>query len=294
MGVISGDQLTGSVAGAQATADDGKRVRVLAVMPVRPDGSLIDPAGGGGGNGTTNGLTDAQLRASPVPVAGPLTDAQLRATAVSVTFSNALPAGTNAIGTVTAVGNVAAGATDSGNPLKTGGVYNTTLPTYTAGQRGETQLDARGGTYVVLKSASGVSFADINPAQSDGVAPTSSLAARSFNVVFNGTTWDRQRGDVAGTWVNQRPTAGTDLSGTATTTSGVFNIPADAARHPGDIQGQNVSAVNIGVNEFGGTAAIGSPGTYTVPPGGSFSISTNRLVNFVSASGSAAVTITKL
>lgn len=53
------------------------------VAVVNPDGSPI-AAGGGGGGETSNGLTDAQLRASPVPVSGPLTDAQLRAAAVPV------------------------------------------------------------------------------------------------------------------------------------------------------------------------------------------------------------------
>lgn len=51
------------------------------VAVVNPDGS---PIAAGGGGGTSNGLTDAQLRASPVPVSGPLTDAQLRAAAVPV------------------------------------------------------------------------------------------------------------------------------------------------------------------------------------------------------------------
>lgn len=45
-------------------------------------------------------------------------------------------------GNVTATGNVASGATDSGNPVKIGGVYNTTLPTLTNGQRGDLQVDA--------------------------------------------------------------------------------------------------------------------------------------------------------
>lgn len=40
-------------------------------------------------------------------------------------------------------GNVAAGATDSGNPLKVGGKYNSTLPTLTDGQRGDSQLTSR-------------------------------------------------------------------------------------------------------------------------------------------------------
>lgn len=45
--------------------------------------------------------------------------------------------------TVTAAGNVASGATDSGNPVKVAGVYNTVLPTLTNGQRGDMQLDSR-------------------------------------------------------------------------------------------------------------------------------------------------------
>lgn len=52
------------------------------------DGSvtLIGSDSGGGGGGQTDGLTDAQLRASPVPVTGGgLTDDQLRASPVPVT-----------------------------------------------------------------------------------------------------------------------------------------------------------------------------------------------------------------
>lgn len=55
----------------------------------------------------TVGLTDTELRASPVPVSGPLTDTQLRATPVPVSgtvavsaIAGALPAGTNNIGDV--------------------------------------------------------------------------------------------------------------------------------------------------------------------------------------------------
>lgn len=42
------------------------------------------------------------------------------------------------------VGNIAAGVTDSGNGVKASGVYNSTLPTYTTGQRADLQLDANG------------------------------------------------------------------------------------------------------------------------------------------------------
>lgn len=56
------------------------------------DTSLLEwikeaPASGGG----LGGLTDAQLRASPVPVSGPLTDIQLRALAVPVSISGTIP-----------------------------------------------------------------------------------------------------------------------------------------------------------------------------------------------------------
>lgn len=45
---------------------------------------------------------------------------------------------------VTATGNVAAAATDSGNPVKVGAKYNASAPTYTDGQRGDLQINASG------------------------------------------------------------------------------------------------------------------------------------------------------
>ncbi len=45
-------------------------------------------------------------------------------------------------------GNVASAATDSGNPEKVGGVFNTTQPTVTTGQRVDAQSTARGGLIV--------------------------------------------------------------------------------------------------------------------------------------------------
>lgn len=42
------------------------------------------------------------------------------------------------------VGNVASETTDNGNPVKTGGVFNSTLPTVTTGQRIDSQYDQNG------------------------------------------------------------------------------------------------------------------------------------------------------
>lgn len=51
-----------------------------------------------------------------------------------------------------AVGNIAAGVADSGNPVKVGGKYNTTSPTLTTGQRGDLQLDILGNLKAIQKN----------------------------------------------------------------------------------------------------------------------------------------------
>ncbi len=84
--------------------------------------------------------------------------------------------------------------------------------------------------------------------------------------------------------------AGTDRSGTANTTASTL-APANTARRGLEIQ--NVGANNIGVNEIGGTAAIGSPGTYTLAAGASMRIRTNRAISVIAATGATAYTATE-
>lgn len=85
-------------------------------------------------------------------------------------------------------------------------------------------------------------------------------------------------------------TAGTDRSGTANTT-GTQLAAANTARRGLNIQ--NVGANNLGVNEFGGAAAIGSAGTYTIAPGGSLNVRTNRQINVIAATGATPYTATE-
>lgn len=47
-------------------------------------------------------------------------------------------------------GTVASGSADTGNPVKIGGKYNTTLPTFADAQRGDLQIDGRGRVIVTL------------------------------------------------------------------------------------------------------------------------------------------------
>lgn len=77
-------------------------------------------------------------------------------------ITNALPSGSNVIGhvicdsgsttvvtgTVTIVGDAASGAANAGNPVKVGGVFNTTQPTVTTAQAVDAQYTARGAAIV--------------------------------------------------------------------------------------------------------------------------------------------------
>lgn len=73
------------------------------------------------------------------------------ATALSLSDGDGVAPATDSAGRlIVGGGGVASGATDSGNPVKVGGVYNSTPPTFTNGQRGDFQIDASGNQLVSL------------------------------------------------------------------------------------------------------------------------------------------------
>jgi hypothetical protein len=97
-------------------------------------------------------------------------------------------------GTQTVHGTVASGAPDSGNPLKIGGKYNSTAPTYADGQRTELQSDTKGSIKTNLRSPNGTTDASINTLAADAVATSmGGLSTQAFEYRYNGATWDRQR-----------------------------------------------------------------------------------------------------
>lgn len=123
-----------------------------------------------------------------------------------------------------AVGNVASGASDSGNPVKVGGKYNSTKPTLTNGQRGDLQVEINGAlaaslygkvtnagdTAVLLTTAGrqiptqGVATALIDGGSNTLAIPydtadTARQGNTSYDYTFNATTWDRKRGVTANT-----------------------------------------------------------------------------------------------
>lgn len=120
-----------------------------------------------------------------------------------------------------AQGNVASAASDSGNPVKVGGRYNTTLPTLTDGQRGDMQIGTRGSLAVTLFTQNSAAALQ---ASSPGDAASNSqtgLLTNGYDQVFNGTTWDRQRGDVNGIVV--QPALSTTFWNYAAASGGILN-----------------------------------------------------------------------
>lgn len=103
-------------------------------------------------------------------------------------------------GTWTVSGNVASGASDSGNPVKAGAVYNSTLPTLTTGQRGDLQMSARGILSVQVmdgNTAGTPSAVQLGANNTDGAsAPSGFPIGRTLASTYNGSTWDRVRGNI--------------------------------------------------------------------------------------------------
>lgn len=148
--------------------------------------------------------------------------------------SVAVVAGTVSAGTInvgTVSGNVASGASDSGNPVKVGGINNTTQPTLTDGQRGDVQLDTRGNIKAVLYGNNTSTPITNVASNADGIAVTSTgafLGVRNNNMVYNsaGTTWERMRGDTGGIFVKgtvqHDPQPGTPILSAGTTSAGTI------------------------------------------------------------------------
>lgn len=116
------------------------------------------------------------------------------------------------------VGNVASGATDAGNPVKVGGEYLATTPTFANGQRTDLQTSANGSVYVDFGRAG-----NNRSPTADGLSVATGINTYSQTVYFNGTTWDRARGDANGSWVGGNVASGANDAGNPVKVGGVFN-----------------------------------------------------------------------
>lgn len=82
--------------------------------------------------------------------------------------------------------------------------------------------------------------------------------------------------------IQQTLTAGTDKSG-AVTLGGTAQTLAAAYLWRKFLRGQNTSSGDLWVNESGGTAAVAGAGSFKVPPGAFFEVSTNRAISVIGA-----------
>ena len=136
--------------------------------------------------------------------------------------------------TLPVAGSVASAATDSGNPVKVGAKYNSTLPTFTDGQRGDIQIGSRGSINVQLKVADGSGSISSTSTPADGASnSTTALNTSTYQMGYNGTTWDRMRGDTSGLLVQHFALTGSRwsyaaASGGITTTTTAVTIAAAA------------------------------------------------------------------
>lgn len=105
---------------------------------------------------------------------------------------------TRPIGPVSAVGNVASGATDSGAPVKVGGIVDTANPLATIGATGTRQdVKVTGVGSVAATLVGGTGYA-VSVGNTVGDANSTSsivLGVVANALMFNGTSWDRMRGD---------------------------------------------------------------------------------------------------
>ncbi len=138
------------------------------------------------------------------------------------------------------------GATVASNPIGVGGVVNpASLPSLTAGQRGDFMLDVyrnlrvqpslflTGGIDAFPNASMGWSLGANGSGSGDRVLfPIASM-------VFNGTSWDRQRGDTSGTYVVEVPSAAA-AAGVTTVASAAVSGGQVIKASAGNLYGFNV------------------------------------------------------
>jgi len=155
----------GSVTTSSPTYATGqmKALSLTTAGALRVDGSAVtQPISGTvtSNQGTANSLanawsmkiTDATNGPAAVKAASTAAAATDPALVVAVSPNNSVAVTQATASNLNAqvVGNVASGSADSGNGVKVSGVYNTTVPALTNGQRGDIQVDSRGAQIVTL------------------------------------------------------------------------------------------------------------------------------------------------
>jgi hypothetical protein len=95
-------------------------------------------------------------------------------------------------GAITATGPAADDAAASGNPVPVGGIYNTTLPTYSNLDRTQLQMGSRGSLHAELWQSDGANPLNTSQSNADDLATTTvTLGTKALLYVYDGTNFDR-------------------------------------------------------------------------------------------------------
>lgn len=161
---------------------------------------------------------------------------------VNVTLNSGV--GTSTIWSVS-TGNAPSGSADFGNPVKIGGIYNSTPPTLSDGQRGDVQLDSL--SRVVIRALS---------------SGTDSVSAAQSGTWTTGRTWTLLNttdsvnvGNFPGTFAVTQSTSPWVVSGTVTANAGTGTMTV------GQATGANLHA---NIDNFPATQAVTQSGTWNV------------------------------
>jgi hypothetical protein len=115
------------------------------------------------------------------------------------------------------------GQTATGNPVRVGGVYSVTEPTYGNGQIGTLQIGQRGSLQVQMMAPDSTSPLGTIGDTTDGVTTGTifqKLQTAALLYGFNGTTWDRLRSDPTSMALNVNLVGGNGAVNQGSATSG--------------------------------------------------------------------------
>lgn len=143
-------------------------------------------------------------------------------------------------------------------------VYNLVLPTFTAGQRGDLQLDSRGDLLVGLMGFGG-NVVNVSSVVADGGGNIVALGSNSRGQLFNNSGWDRQRSaqglDGTGLGVAAVEEGGRSFSEITTATS----TAVATGGHSLHTVTLNTCVASATVKIYNALTATGTPITITCP-----------------------------
>lgn len=275
----------------RVTSTSGKLDCTYSALSVATALGPINGAGGGGGGG---GATTIQDPTTPTQKAAVNASGQLSITCANCSGSgasgvdeSAFTQGVNSVapagvlfktsytalssgqlgimrgfsdGSLFSMGNTASGATDAGNPLKIGGVFNTTQPTVTNGQRVDAQMSARGGQ--IVSSGADTFHVTVDTAPSTAVTNAGTFSVQATN---------------AGTFAVQAAESGawniTNVSGTVSlpTLASTSTKQSDGTQKTQIVDGSNNvvgstgNAIDVNIKSGGGSGgtALADNATFT-------------------------------